>query len=348
MKYGYKQIADILTGRIRAGEYPPGSKLPSEHTLSEEFAVERTTLRRALTVLVEAGLIVKRPGIGSLVSDRASPMIAFIGFRPKNGIYSLTHHFNTPVYEHFIQICTEAGYSTVSMMIGGANHLDRFAELASSATALVLVDNVPTIYLDYITAHRIPCVLMSMRAPGFRSVICDNDDGLRQAIAHLVACGHQRIAHIGGAQSSLNARARVVGFRNAMQMQFPGAPILPPSLCGWAVSDGERATHALLDTHPGVTAICGVNDLVACGAVRAIRARGLQVPEDIAVIGFGNTVDPETVELPLTTVSVSFERIARELWHALEVEMQHPFCAPATVLVETELIVRATTVPQTG
>jgi len=66
----YRQIADVLRGEIRHGVYPPGSLLPIEHELAERFNTSRQTVREALRVLDERGLILRRAGKGTLVIDR--------------------------------------------------------------------------------------------------------------------------------------------------------------------------------------------------------------------------------------------------------------------------------------
>jgi GntR family transcriptional regulator len=66
----YLEIIDFLVEDIRTGKYPPGSKLPSEGELAHDFSVSRVTLREALRVLEEDGVIIRRHGIGTFVRDR--------------------------------------------------------------------------------------------------------------------------------------------------------------------------------------------------------------------------------------------------------------------------------------
>lgn len=75
--YHYEQLADILTGRIRVGEYPPGSRLPGEMLLSQEFGVGSNTVRRALDILRERGLVVTVRARGSFVADPLPPNVRF-------------------------------------------------------------------------------------------------------------------------------------------------------------------------------------------------------------------------------------------------------------------------------
>ena len=65
-----EQITAVILGRIRAGTYPPGSRLPSNGTLAQEFAVAPRTVRKALAPLASQGLIVTRPGWGTFIAGQ--------------------------------------------------------------------------------------------------------------------------------------------------------------------------------------------------------------------------------------------------------------------------------------
>jgi GntR family transcriptional regulator len=73
----YHQLAEQLTARIRDGEFPPGSRIPSEHQLSAEFAVGRPTVRQALDLLVRKGLLTRRRGAGTFVREPQQEVALF-------------------------------------------------------------------------------------------------------------------------------------------------------------------------------------------------------------------------------------------------------------------------------
>jgi GntR family transcriptional regulator len=73
----YHQLAELVTARIRAGEYPPGNRIPSEHQLSAEFAVGRPTVRQALDLLVRKGLLTRRRGAGTFVREPQQEVALF-------------------------------------------------------------------------------------------------------------------------------------------------------------------------------------------------------------------------------------------------------------------------------
>jgi GntR family transcriptional regulator len=73
----YHQLAEHLTSRIRAGEYPTGARIPSEHRLAADFAVGRPTVRQALDVLVRKGLLERRRGAGTFVCEPQQEVALF-------------------------------------------------------------------------------------------------------------------------------------------------------------------------------------------------------------------------------------------------------------------------------
>ena len=200
--YGYKAIAEELREELR--EIQPGSKLPPERVLCERFRVERTTVRRALTLLSDEGLIEKKPGYGSVVRDNSKQLITFLTTSGSENsttrVNELEHHFMSPVCDHFSDICQKNGCREISVNLTGneRGRFESFRNLLDSSRALILADNIPDSFLEAAKKAGKPCVLFSQRAKGFRSVVCDNDSGLMQAVDHLCGLGHSRIAFIGG------------------------------------------------------------------------------------------------------------------------------------------------------
>lgn len=341
---GYRQISDELRAEIQSGDWKAGEYLPPERQLCARWHVERTTLRRALALLAEEGLIEKRSGVGSRVCGDAGPLVAFVtvGSGAEASVLELSHHFMTPVSEAFTALCARHGCREISVTLNGQEAALRqsFQSILETSSALILADDVPQSFLQAVRAANKPCVLLSQRGRGFRSVLCDNDSGLTQAVEHLAALGHRHIAFLGGEERFYNSRMRVEAFRRALAEQGLKGRVMQ---CGWGIEQGEAAMRLLFEQDPSITAVCAVNDYVALGACRAAAQRGKAVPGDFSVVGFGDTLSQ--AEYRLSSVTVSPERVAQELWQALEYERAHPFKAPASVLVEAELVVRETSGP---
>lgn len=128
-----------------------------------------------------------------------------------------------------------------------------------------------------------------------------NDDRLggRLATEHLLELGHHRLGHLTGGGGAAELRAE--GFRDALRACGLRAPVVGGD-GGTTEEDGYRAALRLLDEAPSTTAIFAANDTMAMGALAAARERGLQVPENLSVIGYDDSPIAATHLLRLTTV----------------------------------------------
>lgn len=165
---------------------------------------------------------------------------------------------------------------------------------------------------------QIPCVLVtnSGEALGFdnlSSVSTDDSEAAYAAISHLIDLGHKRIGILGGQlEKSRAAITRYIGCQKAFEengLPFEEASQYEPAL--FSISQGYEAMERLMDKMPNLTAVFAMSDTMALGAIRAIRDRGLRVPEDISVVGFdgielGNYMYPK-----LTTIRQNREIIAK-------------------------------------
>ncbi len=163
----------------------------------------------------------------------------------------------------------------------------------------------------------IPCVLVTNSAAelGFDNLAIvgtDDEAGAQAAVAHLLKLGHRNIGIRGGyMEKSHAAHTRYKGCEKAFAEQ--GIKLEPGRQyrsAFFSMEEGYHAMEQLFEQMPDLTAVFAMADVLAVGAIRAIRDRGLRVPEDVSVIGFdgielGNYLSPR-----LTTVRQARERIA--------------------------------------
>ena len=172
------------------------------------------------------------------------------------------------------------GVIAVSVKLTTAQH----AQLGSRAIPLVALDPMGE------PAHQIP------------SVGAMNWNGGLVAARHLLELGHRRIAMINGPEGLLCCRARLDGYRAAMDAA--GVPVDPRLLRGGPlyVDGGREQARALLALPDRPTAIFTANDLQALGVYEEARQAGLRIPEDLSVVGFDDLPFAEWAGPPLTTV----------------------------------------------
>lgn len=178
----------------------------------------------------------------------------------------------------------------------------------------------------------VPCVLLtnSARSLGFAnlsSVSTDDVAAAEQAVDYLFAQRHRDIGILGGNWSGVQiSYSRIVGCRNSFDkhgVPFEGERRCEP--CRFAFGDAYTAANRLLDRNPGLTAVFALCDVIAIGAIRALRDRGCRVPEDISVMGFDGipvgqfalprlaTIRQDTRRIALRGADILLERLERRL-----------------------------------
>ena len=164
---------------------------------------------------------------------------------------------------------------------------------------------------------QVPCVLVTNSAQelGFEnlsSVSTDDEAAAQAAVEHLIALGHRKIGVLGGfMEKSRAANTRYAGCFRAFAEH--GIPLsmeeqYMPAL--FAMSEGYEAMGRLLDRMPDLTAVFAMADVLAVGAIRAVRDRGLRVPEDVSVVGFDGIELGSYLTPSLTTIRQDREQIA--------------------------------------
>jgi DNA-binding LacI/PurR family transcriptional regulator len=189
-----------------------------------------------------------------------------------------------------------------------------------------------------LAAAGVPAVLVGrpVRDVPLTWVDADNRGGATTAVRHLLDSGRRRIATITGPQDMSAGVDRLDGYRDAL----PGQAQALIEIGDFSEESGVRAMTALLDREPGLDAVFAASDLMAAGALRALRAAGRSVPDEVAVIGFDDSIMARQTDPELTTVRQPVNELGREVTRRL-LEMIGTGAAPAPGLVlPTELVVR--------
>ncbi len=199
--------------------------------------------------------------------------------------------------------------------------------------------------LEAITASAIPCVCLERPGAsrfGLSCITYDDEGGAYAATQHLIARGHRRIAHIQGDPRQQAARDRLAGYERALVEA--GLPIDQRLIRGrtWMPADAVAAMRDLLQLREPPTAVFAANDQLAFSSIEALRAHGIRVPEDVAVVGFDDAPLAQDMLPPLTTVHIPFDdlgRLAADLILRLAYDGE---AGPETVTVPLQLIPRGT------
>jgi LacI family transcriptional regulator len=199
------------------------------------------------------------------------------------------------------------------------------------------------VYLDALTPS-VPVVLLMRRSP-HSTVDTDNLAVGRLATEHLIGLGHRRIGLIYPRTGSQAQRCRIEGYRAALRHIGCATDLeVVAPVADWPAG-GYGAANLLLDrpADDRPTAIFATNDLLAIGAIRAIRDRGLHVPEDMSVVGCDDFEFAAYQDPPLTTVRIPIEDMAAQATTILLDLMYQRVAAPVQVTVPSSLVVRKST-----
>ena len=166
-------------------------------------------------------------------------------------------------------------------------------------------DPVAAIY-DKLREYKTPTVILGHRAlfcSDFPNVETDDITASQIATEHLLDLGHCKIACLTGPTFAPWAQERYEGYSRALRERHIDADERLIFQAGSTIEEGAVAALQMIDENPGATAVIAANDLVAIGAASTLLDQGVKIPENISVVGFGNTLTAEYFRVPLTTIS---------------------------------------------
>ena len=202
--------------------------------------------------------------------------------------------------------------------------------------------------IDQLTSYArrgLPVVIVDdqAEAPNLACVSFDLEAGAAMATRHLLDTGRRRLAMIASSLSPARRRNRERGFLRGLRES--GASTSPPEVLRLlpTVEGGEAGMHQLLDRRPDVDGIFAYNDLVAVGAIRAAKARGRGVPDDLAVVGCDDIDMSSLVTPALTTIRLDRTHLSEQVTRALTELIDAPGLPRDPVILPVELVVREST-----
>ncbi|MFD3920778.1 LacI family DNA-binding transcriptional regulator [Streptomyces sp. NPDC058595] len=189
---------------------------------------------------------------------------------------------------------------------------------------------------------RMPTVLAGRRSPdeSLSHVHSDNVGGAAAAVRHLIDSGRTTIATITGPLDMDVGNSRLRGWREALAARGTAPDERLVAVSDFTEEGGRTAMRDLLDNAPGIDAVFAASDVMAAGALTELRERGRRVPEDVAVIGFDDSVIARHTTPALTSVRQPIEAIGRSITRLLLEEIAEPSTAHRQLLLPTTLVVR--------
>lgn len=171
-----------------------------------------------------------------------------------------------------------------------------------------------------------------------RYIDIDNIAGGFKATMHLIRLGNRRIATISGPQNLIAGYDRFLGYKQALEENnFPEDPRLIVE-GDFSEASGYEKCQKLIPHKPD--AIFIANDTMAMGAFRALRDAGLNVPEDVAIVGFDDIPHASSTPVPLTSIRQPIQQMGAAAVNALIDTILYPESQHQNTILPTELVVR--------
>ncbi|MFD5905197.1 LacI family DNA-binding transcriptional regulator [Streptomyces microflavus] len=305
------------------------------------------------------------PRVSEATREAVQAAVAELGYVPNRAARALagnrTDAIALVVPEPETRFFAEPYFSAIVRGVGAA--------LADTEMQLLLTlagnDRERRRLAQYLTAHRVdgvllvavhaddplpelleqlgmPCVISGARHANepLASVDSDNFDGARAAVEHLITRGRRSVATITGRLEVYGAQRRLDGYRAAL-----AAAGLPPDERLIAPADfteegGARAMRELLARRPHLDAVFAASDVMAAGARQVLREAHRRIPDDVALIGFDDSVVARHMHPALTSVRQPIEEMGRRMAQLLLEEIAGRTGERPTVVLPTELVVR--------
>lgn len=178
------------------------------------------------------------------------------------------------------------------------------------------------------------------------SLLCDDYEGMKQAVNHLAELGHRRIGFLNGDFTEFIKLRRYQGFVQAMaqnNLRFdPDIAVIS----GSSVPEAMESTKSLLlaGGNPPTAVVCA-NDTLAIGAMKAASRMGLKVPEDFSVIGFDDSSFCTISDPELTSIQIDKRRMGQLAVECLVAQIERREWPQPTITMETNIVVRDSTAP---
>lgn len=312
----YLRLLDQLSERIRAGEWMPGDRLPSEMQLAEEYGVAYLTVRSAVEKLVKSGGLRRIRGRGTFVCQPLPQ-----GHRPTIGLLvppgwnSMDPFYFPSIVAGFVSRAQEEGFHVYL-----ADRSEPLLELSSlkaqqiEGVGCILMDQSDLQDADALLDHGLAVVAINRYEGGRRipAVVADNRAGSYAAAMHLAQLGHRDFVFVAGPRWNLDASERRKGVQRALKDAG-----LPKSAL--TILEGTFDEHSGYERGVAIarmrrlpTAIMVASDLAATGLLKALHDHSIAVPDSVSLVGFGDFRLTSFTWPALTTVRLPLNDLGRQ------------------------------------
>ena len=267
----------------------------------------------------------------------------------------LVHVFFSEVAKSISKVIRQQGYGLVISSSNDDPVLEReeiSQMMRHRVDALIVASCQETSKGLRAISAEVPLILLDRKFEDFKANFIGINDELvgKMATGHLIERGFRKIAYIGGKTAS-TSHGRLIGYKQALTEHGISVPETYIVSRRHADESGDttgcRAMEKLLKLNPRPDAVFCFNDPAAVGAMNAILAAGLRIPDDIAIIGAGNIRYVGSLRVPLSSIEVFSETLGENAGNlALQLTASKKSAPPKSIVIQPKLIVRDSTNPR--
>lgn len=242
----------------------------------------------------------------------------------------------------------ERGYSLLISHVDEASAdpriYERLAQVSRMDGLLVATLQEEVSLADSLTRASLPFIVLNRRLRGVANYVAfDSFAAARIATEHLLALGHQRIAHLAGHLMGFNGRRRLAGYRAALVAAGiePDRQFVVPA--GYTFEGGASAMRELLKHRHRPTGIIAATMVTAAGAMKVLHSEGIEIPGQISIVGIHDAAIADMLNPPLTTVRLPLQEMGATATRGLIELIENKTLRVAHTLPPEGLVLRAST-----
>lgn len=360
----YTFLCDKIADAVISGKLRPGMKAPSENELISKYGVSATTVKSAYGKLINKGIVQRRRGSGTFITEGApdilkgdEPQTELAGSRHLRAVYilveqydilnlTLTQKNNLFVAQDIIMgindSLSELRLPFYYKRLKETDSLIDFSDI-NPQDGVVMIHGRTFENIRALRERRIPFVAVNYPSDFISpsgGIESDDRIGIYEAVEHLAESGCKSVAMLYPSVAPNRFNQRLEGFKAGVEAFGIDSTVIS---CESQFADSAYAeTEKLLKKGSYPDAMIAATDFMAFGCMRAIKEKGLNVPEDISVVGFDDNPEAAKSDPPLTTVRKPRYEMGQEAVRMLLEMFKRPNSCVARKVLKTSLVIRNT------
>ena len=352
----YEQIVNDIRGKVERGELKPGEQIWTQQELAAKYGVSLITVKNALAYLVNEGILYTRVGRGTFVAEKQTRKI---NLSPNKTLGLVLRDLKHPYFSLIVHSVEERAYelgfnvllsSSSNEIEKEENQINHFRSMGVDGLiiASLSLEYRATDYIQQLHKENFPYIMVSyIHDPEYWYVGSDHEQGGYLATEHLINVGYKSIGYVHVGKGNLLSEVRKNGYYRALTEH--DMPFLADSVHVLGSTEEDAAADRFQlgyqfgrrfpDLKNRPDALFFYNDVVALGFLQGAGEKQIRVPEDVAIVGFDDTIIARYASVPLTTIHQPVDQIGRLAVEILQKRLEKGDVGNRTIFKPT-LVVR--------